>query len=241
MDTGAMDPHGAALLAYLAGDKDACEIIRRDDGLETSLPVSHYFRSADRFSDIERSALDACHGRTLDVGAGSGMHSLELERRGISVTSLDISPAAVEVMRGRGLTSTVCADIFAYKGRFDTLLVLGNGLGLVETPDGLRRFLAHASTLLTREGQILCDSLDVRVTDDPAHLAYHEANLAAGRDIGSTRIRVEYAGQIGPYFGWLHVDPVTLSAVAGECGWASDVLVQQDGAAYLARLTAGLP
>ena len=57
-----MDSHGGALLAYLDGDASACEIIRRDGGLETLLPVSHYFRTPEYFSDIERAALDACAG-----------------------------------------------------------------------------------------------------------------------------------------------------------------------------------
>ncbi|MCL5266811.1 MAG: hypothetical protein M1469_01760 [Bacteroidetes bacterium] len=55
---------------------------------------------------------------------------------------------------------------------------------MTETIDGLDRFLAHAHVLLSDEGQLLLDSLDVRITDDPVNFAYHEANRIAGRYIG---------------------------------------------------------
>jgi SAM-dependent methyltransferase len=233
-----MDSHGAALLAYLDGDASAYEIIRRDDGLETPLPVSHYFRMPEDFSGIERAALDACVGHILDVGAGSGMHSLELVRRGQRVTSLDVSPAAVEVMRRRGLKDVVCADIFEYSGGpFDTLLLLGNGIGMVETMAGLGRFLPCAASLLREGGHVLFDSLDVTATDDPVHLAYHELNRSAGREIGSTRIRVEFGGMIGPYFGWLHAAPDVLGQAVSGHGWTADIVAEQQGGGYLARLS----
>ena len=43
MNKNAMEPFGQALLAYHAGDTTANLIIRRDDGMESTLPVGHFF------------------------------------------------------------------------------------------------------------------------------------------------------------------------------------------------------
>jgi len=59
----------------------------------------------------------------------------------------------------------------------------------------LERFLAHAHRLLRSDGQLLLDSVDVRVTSDPLHLAYQEANRVAGRYIGEIRLQFEFRGE----------------------------------------------
>ena len=51
----------------------------------------------------EEAALDLCRGRTLDVGAGAGCHSLILQERGLDVVAIDVAPEAVEVMRNQDL------------------------------------------------------------------------------------------------------------------------------------------
>ena len=232
-----MDPHGSALLAYFEGDSSATLIIRRDDGFEAPIPVALFFRGVEEFSRIEKAAIDTCHGHVLDVGAGSGLHSLEIQSRGMKVTAIDISAAAVDVMGRRGLRDARCADFFTFEGGpFDTVLLLGNTIAMVETCEGLRRFLGRAARLASRDGQVLLESLDVSKTDDPAHLAYHEMNRRTGRPIGMTKIQVEFRGAAGPYFGWLHIDPESLHREASRAGWRSEVLVQEANGQYLARL-----
>jgi len=58
MDPHAMIPHGLALLDYFRGEASAQLVIRRDDGVEASLPVSHFFRPPAEFSPIEVAALE---------------------------------------------------------------------------------------------------------------------------------------------------------------------------------------
>src|SRR5262249_55251375 len=142
---------------------------------------------------------------------GSGVHSLVLQQRRLPGTAIDISPQAGEIMSRRGGADARGISLFAFAGGpFDTILMLGHGVGMVETLAGLDRFLAHAGGLLSEGGQVLLDSLDVRLTDNPRHLAYHEANRKAGRYIGETRLQFEFRGQQGPGCGWLHVDADTL-------------------------------
>lgn len=238
-----MAPHGRALHAYFTGEFAAQLIVRRDDGVEDSLPVRHFFRPPSEFTAIELAALERCRGRVLDIGAGTGMHSLHLQSQGLTVTGIDISPQAVSIMAQRGVVDVQCVDIFQFHdGPYDTMLLLGHGIGMVENLSGLKRFLAHAQGLLSEDGQLLVHSVDVRHTNDPRHLAYHEANRRRRRYIGEIRVQFEYEGESGPYCGWLHVDPQMLQRQAERGGWRSEIIVEGEGGEYLAglaRLAAG--
>lgn len=89
-----MTPYGLALAACFRGAAEARVVVRRDDGLEVPLPMGHFFRPPADFSPLEVAALDRCRGRVLDVGAGTGLHSLALRSRGLAVTAIDVSPEA---------------------------------------------------------------------------------------------------------------------------------------------------
>jgi SAM-dependent methyltransferase len=237
MNPDAMRPYGQALLDFFSGDAGAALIVEREDGLRSDLPVRTFFRQEADFSPFDQAALALCQGPVLDVGAGAGRHSLVLQERGYAVLAVDVSPAAVEIMRGRGVEDALCAYIFAFQGGpFDTLLLMMHGLGMVETLSGLDRLLDHARTLVSPHGQILLDSLDVRETTDPTHIAYQEAVRQAGRYVGEIRMRFEYRGQTGPTFGWLHVDPETLGRHARRTEWGCRVVRRETNGDYLAQL-----
>lgn len=233
-----MAPHGLAIRAYHQGDTSATLMIRREDGEKRPLPVSHYYRSEEEFSRIEVTALEQCRGHVLDIGAGSGIHSLVLQSRGLRVTAVEISPPAAEVLSERGVAEVHCVDVFDFEaGPFDSLLMLGHGIGIVQDIAGLERFLIHAARLTTRKGKLLVHSLDVRRTDDPVHLAYHEFNWRAGRYVGEVRVQLQFEDKISPYFSWLHVDPETLSIKARQAGWHFEMLREEGDGDYLAQLT----
>jgi len=163
MDPAAMKPFGLALLDFWKGDKSARFTLIRDDGFAEELPISHFFRVPGEFTGLEQTALDRSRGRVLDVGAGAGHHSQVLQRRGIRVCAIDISAGAVQVMREEGVADVREADVLRFDGgRFDTILMLGHGIGMAEDIDGLRRFLKHLGVLLRLGGQVLVDSLDPR-------------------------------------------------------------------------------
>jgi SAM-dependent methyltransferase len=238
MDPEAMGPHGMAMSAFFDGDTKAEVGIRRDDGMEESIPVRHFFRDAPEFTPIENAAIHLCRGRVLDVGAGSGIHSLVLQEKGVPVTSIDISSHAVEIMKQRGVKDAHCADISEFQGGpYDTILLLGRSIGMVETIVGLDRFLDYAQNLVSEEGLMLLDSLDVRVAEDTRHLAYHEANRKSGRYVGEIRLQFHFQGKNGPNCCWLHVDPDTLKERAVVAGWRYDVILQEESGDYLAKLT----
>ena len=237
MDPKAMDPYGTALQAWFEGNTNAELLVRRDDGLEERLPISHFFRRPSSFTLIEQAAIKCCFGRVLDAGAGTGLHAVFLQQQGLRVTAIDVSPQAVQIMTKSGVEDARCVDIFDFDGgAFDTLLMMGHGIGIVETIAGLDRFLKHALRLVSAQGQILLDSVDIRATQNPQHLAYQQANRDAGRYFGEIRMQFEFGKCTGPYCGWLHIDCGTLKERAAIAGWSCEAVLQQGDGSYLARL-----
>jgi SAM-dependent methyltransferase len=238
MNENSMEPYGLALLDYFNGDHSATQIFHRDDGRDFEVPISLFFRDSAGFSRIEQAAIKLCSGRVLDIGAGTGRHSLVLQEKGLDVIALDVSPQAVDIMKKRGVRGVYHGDIFEFdQGKYDTLLLLLHGIGMVGDLDGLRRFLHHAHTLLAPGGILVFDSLDVRCTDDPMHLSYHEGNRRRNKYIGEIRFQIEYKGIRGPLFSWLQVDPETLNKVSVDEGWDTEIVCQEPWGDYLARLS----
>jgi SAM-dependent methyltransferase len=237
MDPTAMEPYGLAMQAFFDGDANAQLIVRRDDGQEIPLPVAYFFRDPREESPVDQAALANCRGRVLDVGAGSGLHSLVLQERGLTVTAIDISPEAVEIMKKRGVADACCVDVFDFRGGpFDTILMMCHGIGIAGTIAGLDRFLAHARVLLSDSGCVLLDSLDARVSTDPRNVAYLDGNRKAGRYFGEIRTQCEFQGLAGPYYDWLHVDPDTLTDRAEVAGWRCEIIRREETGDYLAKL-----
>ncbi|HUG10467.1 MAG TPA: HAD-IA family hydrolase [Opitutaceae bacterium] len=234
--TPAVSPYSQAMLDYWRGDVSAAYTIHREDGYSHTVPVAGAFATPP-FSPLEQLAVSRCSGRVLDIGAGVGRHTLALQERGCVVTGLEMEPELAGIMSERGVTEARAGDVFALASRkFDTLLMLMNGFGLVGTPSGAAAFLEHARNLLSPRGQILCDSLDVRQTANPVHIAYQETNLSRGLPAGQMRFWIEYRGKRGQTFDWLHMDFDSLQNLAHEHGVSAEMLACEESGHYLARL-----
>jgi SAM-dependent methyltransferase len=240
MHPEAMKPYGFALRDYFKGNKSATLTVIRDDGLTEIMPVKPYFRNAQEF-EIERIALEMVHGRVLDVGAGTGLHSIFLQEKGLKVCAIDILPQAIQIMHERGVLNILQVDIMSYNDeKFDTIIMMGHGIGAVENISGLDRFLGYAGNLLNPAGQILFTSLDVRITNNPKTLAYQKQNIESGCYFGEIRMQFKYDNIKGPIFSWLQVDPDTMKEHANEFGWICEVIHMQDDGNYLAKLSLGI-
>jgi SAM-dependent methyltransferase len=181
-------------------------------------------------------ALDMSCGRVLDLGAGAGIHALELQRRGADVTAIDIAPECVAIMRERGVRKVEAAGLYAFDGGpFDTIICLCNGLDKVGRLADLPPFLGRMRELLAPGGQLLADSFDLRIGADAARLSEPARKEAAGRYFGEMDLQFEYNGRSGKEFSALHVDSETLTRIAGDHGWSCAVL-REHGGHYLARL-----
>jgi len=223
-------PYVRALRDYLAGESAAAPLVRvlvpGQLGPAAPLPMASLARGPGAFHPIEEEALRAARGRVLDAGAGLGAAALALQARGLPVVALDVVPDFVEAMRERGVRDARLGDARSFAGeRFDTVLMLMNGVGIVEDLAGLRAFLRHARTLLAPDGQLLLDSED------------HPVLFGISPYPGELSCRFEYRGEEGAPFRWLAIDLRTLSALADEAGWDVHEAARAPDGRYLARLT----
>ncbi|MFX1594211.1 MAG: class I SAM-dependent methyltransferase [Promethearchaeota archaeon] len=238
MTERAMKPFGLALKDFYSGKKRVKVIFYRDDGLKTKLSIKPFFRSPNDFSNLEKQAIELCQGRVLDIGAGVGPHSLELQKLGLEVYAIDISPQACEIMSSRGIRNVRCTNIYNLDMEiFDTILLLGRSIGFVEDLNGMKRFLNYCKNLLNPSGIILFDSIDIRVTTKQIHLDYHERNRKMGKYIGEVGCQMKYKGKYGDKFQLLHIDPDTLKDCIQELGMLCEILIKEDNGNYLAKIS----
>ncbi|MGJ8678591.1 MAG: class I SAM-dependent methyltransferase [Akkermansiaceae bacterium] len=232
-----MTPFAQALADYHSGIQDAAFTIHRDDGFHQHVPAAAFF-DKERFPSIELRALDECRGQVLDIGSAVGRHSLELKSRGMEVTSLEILPELEVIMRERGLHNVVIADVFEFSGRrFDTLLMLMNGIGMTGNLEGLHRFLVHAHSLVLPGGSIICDSIDVSISTDPQHIAYRERNIKSGRPAGQQFFEMTCDGSSSARFDWLHIDFDSLEKACAAAEWHAEKITCEKDGRYLCRIT----
>lgn len=229
------DPFEKAFYDYLGGKHTAKIVVNINKGEADDIPVSYFFRTYDDMPELEKKALSLCSGKILDIGAGSGSHSLYLRDRGEDVTALDIKQGFVDVMKKRGLKNVVHSDIFDYKGqKFDTLLMLMNGIGFAKNFDGLSVFLQSAKKLLKHGGQIILDSSDLMYLykeDDGSYAINLNEEY-----YGEVVYQIEYMGIKGKPFNWLYVDFGNLAYYAEQAGFKCELIFEDDHYNYLARL-----
>jgi len=231
-----MDPMGRAIADYhQTGQADRLRVFSPMFE-EDEIPLQTLFRTYHDMPEIERKALDMTRGKTLDVGAGAGCHSLVLQAKGIDVTAIDISPLSVATMKARGVKNAKEQDLFTYEGHtFDTILMLMNGIGIVGTLDRLPVFFRQLDKILAPGGQLLCDSSDIcyvfETEDDiielPEGIGYY----------GEQNFQMQYKDTIGEPFPWLYIDADTLKQVAEANGYAAEVIAEGEHYDYLARIT----
>jgi len=238
MKLSALKPQALAIQDYWEGDENALLNMHSDDGEMMGVPASYYFRKYDKWPKIEQLAIDLCRGRVLDVGAGSGCHSLVLQERGFDVTAIDILPECVQVMRERGVENAFLADIFRYRNDpFDTILMMMNGIGFVQTLKGLERLFSIIGRLLKTDGQLLFDSSDGRQDINPEHPKSIKIDLNKSPYFGEVELWLEYKGIIGENFKWLYIDTDTLTSIADKFGWTTRIIDMDEEGLYLAQLT----
>lgn len=229
------DPFETAFYTYLEGDESSEVLVHCNKGDDEIIPISYFFRDYSQMPELEKKALSLCTGKVLDIGAGSGIHSLHLKSLGMDITSLDISPGFVDVMRKRGLENVIQSDIFDYKGeKYDTLLMLMNGIGFTKNFNGLTKFLVQAKELLNNGGQMLLDSSDLLYL-------YEDEDGAYSIDLndnyyGEVEYIIEHKGVKGVPFRWLYIDFDNLTMHAEQAGFKCEKIFEDDHFNYLARL-----
>ena len=113
---------------------------------------------------IERSLREADACQVLDVACGTGMHAIELTRRGYEVVGADLSAPMIELARQNAASAGVVArfvvagfgDLAERVGDpFDAVLCLGNSLPHVLSAEDLEKALADFAAVLRPGGLLL--------------------------------------------------------------------------------------
>lgn len=230
------DPMGAAIYDYYKNGKAGKLIVRSSMFDDDEIPVADLFRTFKDMPALEQRALELAEGRILDVGAGSGCHTVALKQMGKEATAMDISPLSVKVMQERGLDARQI-DFYdkSFTERFDTILMLMNGTGIIGSMERIPEFFSRLKDLLNPGGCVLIDSSDL------CYLYEEEDGSLmidlAGDYYGQLDYKMEYKGMVGEPFDWLYLDFNTLSDQAQEHGFKAEVLKEGEHYDYLARLT----
>jgi SAM-dependent methyltransferase len=216
------------------------EVIERDDGLINGAPADHYLAGPAEWQPHDHRALRMVRGTVLDIGAGAGRIALELQRRGVAVTALDTSRGAIELARERGVRDTVLTTVDAFARsapvRYDTFLLLGNNLGLLEGRDRAPVFLAALERLSYGRARIIAHGTDPYGTTDPVHMSYHQRNRDRGRLGGQLRLRLRYRLLATDWFDYLVCSVDELDSLLTGTNWQIRSIDDADKPYYLAVL-----
>lgn len=225
-----MDVYGKALLDYAHEKEEGVLMLNTSYGEPEEMPLWYFFREYEDMPDLEKMALSICEGKVLDVGAGTGSHALCLQQMGLTVTAIDTSKTAVDVMKESGVKDARQVDYFKLEGeKFDTILGLMNGIGFVGKKDRFADFLKKADELLASNGQIFIDSSDI-------DYLYEGEALPKDHYYGEVSFQYEYKGEKGEWFNWVYFDKDTMAQMADDLGWYCYFLETDEHGQYLARL-----
>ncbi|WP_374164589.1 class I SAM-dependent methyltransferase [Arcticibacter sp. MXS-1] len=225
-----MDIFGQALSDYYYRHAPETLWLHNTYGEPEEMPVDVFFRSEEEMPELELLALEQCQGKVLDIGSGVGSHALLLQEEDLDVTALEICKDACGIMKHRGIKKIMNTDIFTLSGsRFDTLLLLMNGIGLCGDVKRLTLLLQHFRRLLSPGAKILFDSSDISYL-------YENEERPEQKYLGEVSYQYEYKDVRGPWFNWLYIDANTMSKIAAREGYHFRLLYDDGQDQYLACL-----
>lgn len=227
-----MDVFGKALKDFYQIGKADKLILHNSYAEAEEMPVDYFFRDDEDMPELELSALHLCKGKILDVGAAVGSHALFLQAFNVDVTATDISKTAVDIMKKRGVKHAIVGDILNFKSeeKYDTILMLMNGIGLTGSLPIFEKFIREAKSLLNAEGQILFDSSDISYL-------YEDLPRPTDKYFGEVSYQYEYKGQKGDWFNWIYIDKATIVKIAEANGWQAEILLEDGEDQFLVRLS----
>lgn len=223
------DIHGKAIVDYYKKSTQSPLLLHNSYGESEEMPVEVFFREPEDLSELENTAVAACRGSVLDLGAGAGAHALLLQALEFDVTALDNSPGCIETMTLSGMKKVIDQDYKLHTAKYDTILLLMNGIGLAGTLEEVPSFLKKCKQLLNEGGQILVDSSDISYL-------YEDGLEKPESYYGDIRYQYEYNGQKDDWFNWVYVDPKTLTELVQKTGMKIEILFTDENDQYLAKV-----
>ncbi|MBV7270420.1 class I SAM-dependent methyltransferase [Winogradskyella luteola] len=228
------DVFGKALLDYYHENHFEDIVTWTNISDKDILPLLYLFRSFSEMPKLEKEALRLCKGTILDVGCGSGSHSLWLQNKGFNVKAIDRSRGAIEVAQQRGVLNTELKSLLDETDTFDTILLLMNGTGIFQEVSQVSKYLRHLKSLLRPNGQILMDSSDISYMYSDGF----EAEIKSeSRYYGELDYYISYKGEEEVPMKWLYLDFETLKTACLTLGLRCEKVLDGKHFDYLARLS----
>lgn len=229
------DIFGKALIDYHNGNYSEDIITSTSISSEDILPIPYLFRDYHAMPKLEQSALQLAKGNVLDVGCGSGSHSLYLQDKGLHIKAIDISKGAITVAKQRGINHAEVLNVLDEVETFDTILLLMNGTGIFETLNNVSQYLKHFKSLLKPNGQILIDSSDIKyMYEDEDGGLWIDLNT---NYYGELDYFISYKGEKEVPLKWLYLDFETLKTACQTVGLACELVQEGEHFDYLAKLS----
>jgi SAM-dependent methyltransferase len=210
------DATGQLIKAYYEG-RSSYELVEHAEGfICISGGAKVYFSEYEDWPCHLKKGIELAQGRVLDVGCGAGRVALYLQDRNIDVVGVDVSQLAVQVAKKRGLRKARVLDIEEIgslrSNFYDTILLFGNGFGLLGTPRRAVKLLKGMYRITTDDARILAESRASMV-------------LASSSDrvkqfsVEQSRIRIRYKDFIGSWFDYMSASPSQMQEIAYKSGW----------------------
>ncbi|MGB0883796.1 MAG: class I SAM-dependent methyltransferase [Flavobacteriales bacterium] len=225
----ANDPMGKAIYDFSLGKTCAPILVHSPEFFDDCIDVPYLFRSFEDCPELEQMALKRAKGHILDVGCGAGPHLSYLIQHQKKALGIDISELAIKSLKEKGLPAE-CVSIFEFKPKekFDTILLLMNGLGLAGTRAELPQFLETIKGLLSETGEVLVESCAMDYLFD------NEKDAKAFS--GEILYQMQYENCLGKPFYWLYLSFDELKTFAKQVGLKAECIYQTESSSYLARL-----
>lgn len=229
------DLFGKALLDYQNGNYFEDIVTSTSISVDDVLPLPYLFRAYQGMPKLEQKALQLTKGKVLDVGCGSGSHSLYLQDKGFNVKAIDISEGAIEVAKKRGVSHSKILNILDETETFDTILLLMNGTGIFQAIENVSTYLIHLKSLLNPGGQILIDSSDIKyMYEDEDGGIWLDTN---NNYYGELDYFLSYKDEKEVPMKWLYLDFNTLLTASTSVGLNCKMILEGENFHYLAKLS----
>ncbi len=230
------DIFGEAISAYFKTKEEQIITVKNDDFDDDQILVSYLFRNYKQMPKIEQKALDLSKGKVLDVGCGAGSHSLFLQNeKKIDTTAIDTSIGAIEICKQRGVTTAFVEDFYKHSGKYDTVLLLMNGSGIIGKLNNFNTFFDQLKKILNTNGQVFIDSSDLIFLFEDDNGEYW-VDAARGY-YGELNYQISYNNTSSEVFDWLYVDFNTLKRACLVHGFNCELILEGEHYDYLAKLT----
>lgn len=228
------DPIGAAIVDYSLHTNFQDIIVSSQQLDDDIIPTAYLFRKFESFPQVEKTAMQLCRGEILDIGAAAGPHTRYLLDKGFAVTTIEMSPLAHNYLsqtfpKAKHILGKVEEN---HDGKFDTLLLLMNGIGIAGHCRNVTPFLMKIKEQLAPGGQIICDSTDVSYL-------YDNDNVPPGSIddyYGDFQFNMRYNNHNSGWFNWVYLDPKSFQKCAKDAGLKLSLCAEEDSS-FLVRLT----